>query len=367
MDDSTQKTRKRRYAIDFSEYKYKTRYDRLLHILFHANELPTDLYLHMNMSQDNYRKAISVMKKKGLIKRISENEMIGHVLTKKGKDLTRRVEYMRYRSCLEDSCQYDIIHRKRKRQFAYLYALFDRAGIPYENYAKPPLNQETVLYDDVYFYTALDVKRMLGIESTAFKGSRLFGFLIGKGRIIPVYRTNCMIKTFSSYEGLVPVFLQRFFGVWADTAILICGYDFFVHEIAQAIVDNRLDDPKAGIHTAKYQNFYIFSSGDSFLSHYEDLHADQEEDEKSIIEQFRIDTSEKDAYGRCRLKTGTGFIDHAPVLVCAGNVNVVKLKSFIRSAEARDTFSYIICKERDYAFLQRITEDKPIEVIAAIN
>ena len=366
MDNGTKKTKKRRYAIDLGEYKYMTRYDRLLHILFHANELPTDLYLHMNMSQDNYRKAISMMKKKGLIKRISENEMIGHVLTKKGKDLTRRVEYMRYRSCLEDSYQYDIIHRRRKRQFAYLYALFDRAGIPYENYAKPPLNQETVLYDDVYFYTALDVKRMLGIESTAFKGSRLFGFLIGKGRIVPVYRTNCLIRTFSSYEGLVPIFLQRFFGVWADTAILICGYDFFLYEITQAIIDNRLDDPKAGIHTAKYQNFYIFLSGDSFLSCIEDLYADHEEAEESIIERFRIDTSEKDAFGRCRLKMGTGFIDHAPVLVCAGNVNVVKLKRFVQDAELRNIRSYIICKKRDYELLQRITEDKPIEVIAPL-
>ncbi len=356
---------KPRYSIDLSRSKYNSRYDRLLNILFFSQELPSDLHLHTNLSYCNFRKTIYILRQRNLIKTNRKDGKVSYVLTLEGKQLTRQLNYIKYRSCLEDiKRQYDIKHRIRKFRFAYLYALLDRAGIPYETFAKPSISETVVFADNVYFYTAADLKRTLGLEATSFKGSRMMGLLVGKGKIIVVYKTGKMMASFSSVEKLIPIFLMRYFSTPVETAILICDNNQAVIDISGQIINNIANDPKLGVNTDPYKYFYVFTDGDSFLSHFEDLYADRSAKVRNLIHLYNIDTSEKDKSGRNRLKIGTGFIGDSPVWICPGNVNAVTLKLFIYNAELYSHPSFIVCQQRDQAVLDEITKDTSIEVIA---
>ena len=356
---------KPKYSIDQSETKYESRYDRILNILFYSKEIPSDLYLHMNMSYGNFRKTISILHKRQLIKRIIKDGAAGYVLTPQGKLLTIKLEYMKYRDHLtDDPHQYDPAHRSRKFQFAYLYALFDRIGIPYESFNKPPLDEVDVFGNQVYFYTAVDVKRILGMEATSFKGSRILGFLFGLGKIVSVYRTNQGMKTFTSVERLIPFFMNNYFSAPVDTAILICDDSRAVVDISGQIIRNIGSNPKGGIDTAGYKSFYVLPSDDSFLDCLRNVYVDHTEEEQSIIRQYGIDTSEEDSKGRYRYKSGTGFLKGCPVLVCTGNFNLEPLKRFLLRAMLYQQFSYILCEERDYEELKAIASDYPARVIA---
>ncbi|MBK6087661.1 hypothetical protein [Ruminococcus difficilis] len=352
------------YHIDFSREKYDSRYDRLLNILYYSKEIPSDLYQHMNMSSTNFRKAISILKQRGYIKRISRDGAIGYILTNSGKLLTSHPHYIKYKSCLEDdNRQYDIKHRTRKRQFAYLYALLDRMGIPYESDEKPDIS-ETIDQSNhqVYFYTALDFKRMLGVRSTVFKGSRVLGFFGGRGKIIPVYRTNHDMKTFSKQEGLLPYFLTQVYSIPVSGAILICNDEKSVIDITKQIIANYRNDDKKGINTAKYSEFYVFDSGDNFYSRFEDLYNDHSDLMHRLIEQGDIETTDRDDEGRYRLRIGTGFYHDAPVWFCPGNINAVTLRLFIHNAETNAKMNYIICQDRDLGILKETAERPSLRV-----
>ena len=357
MHNNIRNTSQPKYIIDLSQDKYASRYDRILNILFYAKEIPTDLYKHLNMSHDNFRKAISIMKKKGLVSRISRDGAIGYVLTSKCREMAYWGDYSKYRDCIgEDGRQYDIKHRNRKRQFAYLYALFDRVGISYETFAKPSITEVTYFEDQVYFYTALDLKRMLGFKSTVFKGSRLMGFLIGRSRIIAVYRTNYEMKVFGRHEAVVPEIVRQCFSAPVYNAIVICNDERAVINITKQVIDNRGNDYKKGVNTAEYKWFYVFPGDDSFLSHLEDLYTDYSETVDRLIEQNKIETSERDSEGRYRYISGTGFYQDKPVWLCPGNVNVYTLKYFIYDAERSRKTHYIFCKERDLNATTEIAE-----------
>ena len=353
-----------RYSIDASRFKYASRYDRLLNLLFYAKELPSNLYTQMNMSYVNFRKAVSILKQRGILKKIHRDGAIGYILTSEGKSLIHKPNYMMYRDCLEEEArQYDIVHRLRKRQFAYLYSLFDRIGIPYESFRKPIINNSMLCDDKVYFYTAQDFKRLLGASSTTFRGSRLLGFLIGSDQVIPVYRTNRMLKTFANFEALVPIFLSSYFSTPATTALLICDDEDAAADITTQIISNRQNDPNAGVNTAQYKEFYILPSDDNFLSRFEDLYTDYFHAEQQIIIDYGIDTSDYDSRGRRRFKIGTGYLGDSPVLVCLGNINTVTLNYFIRNAEINNQQNYIFCTPRDIHFIKRITNGKPVQLI----
>ena len=365
MDDCKNNTNDPGYSIDMSKNKYRSRYDRLLNILYYSKELPCDLYRMMDMSYCNYRKTVSILKQRKLIRKISTNNTVGYSLTHEARRLTKALYYIKYADSFEDQRgQYDIKHRNRKRQFAYLYALFDRAGIPYERFAKPPLTTETVKEDSVYFYTALDIKMMMGINATSFKGSRVLGFLIGKGRVITVYRTNRMMRNLGSQEALVPMLLLRFFGVTVDIAVLICDDAQAAIDITRKINDNIRNDPSCGVNTSKYRYFYVLPSDDSFLSHFEDLYADHSKTVQRIIDKYDIDTADTDSGGNYRIKVGTGFVGDSQILVCAGNVNSVALKYFVRQSDFLDSRSYIICDQRDIGIIEETVKGKHISVIA---
>lgn len=47
----------------------------------------------------------------------------------------------------------------------------------------------------------------------------------------------------------------------------------------------------------------------------------------------------------------------------AGNVDVIKLKRFIRNTVAAYKFGYIFCRQRDYSIVSEIVKDTPIGVI----
>ena len=96
---------------------------------------------------------------------------------------------------------------------------------------------------------------------------------------------------------------------------------------------------------------------------YRAMTASLSETEQRLIEQYRINTSDKDTNGRLRFLFGTGFMDDDPILICAGNVNAVKLKYFVLNAGHNSNMSYIVCKHRDLAVLQKVTEGYPIKVL----
>ena len=357
-----------RFSIDLSaqKKKYRSRQEQFLNILFYAHELPSDLYLHMNITYDNFRQYMSMLCRKGLIKKLKANGVTGYQLTLQGKKLTRtQPEFYKYQACVSDDVDRhtDLKHRARKRQFGYLYALFDRVGIIFEEHLKPKLTSAAVFEDQWYFYTALDVKHMLNVEATVFKGSRMYGLLVGFGQIIPVYIANFSIKTYTRQEALIPILMSRYFTVPVDTAILICYCDAAVVNISKQINENLSNDSKRGPNTANYQKFFLLSSDDRFLSQLDDLSSNLDYMERLIIERYGIDTSETDSNGRYRLKIGTGFIDEHPVWVCPGNINSVILKRFIRNAELNDIESYIICTRRDAKNLEEIIGDAPVDII----
>ena len=354
-----------KFKVDLSQGKYTSKHAGLLGILFHAHELPNRLYTQMNLSYDYFRKLISDLLRLGLIKRVSEDGMAGYRLTVKAKKLVyTEIQYLKYRPCVEEGSDrhYSAKRRRRKRHFAYLFALFDRVGITYAVFAKPPIQEVDVNADKVYFYTALEYKRMIDIESTPFKGSKLLGFLIGRGKIISVYRTGFLMPTFGKHEVLIPEYVKRYFSAPLNTAIMICDSGSSVTHILHQIIEGKSYE-KNSVNTAGYKNFYVLPSDDSFISHLDDLYFDHTETERELIDRYRINTSDKDADGRIRFLFGTGFIDDDPILLCPGNVNAAKLKYFVLNAGQKSRLSYIFCRYRDLTVLQELTKDKPIKVI----
>lgn len=354
-----------KFKVDMSEGKYRSRRDGLLNILYHSTELPNNLYRQMNLSYDYFRKLISDLLRLGLIKRVSQDGMAGYQLTLNGKRLTNtEINYLKYRPCVEEETDrhYSAKRRRRKQQYAYLYALFDRAGVPYEVFAKPPIQDADVNDKKIYFYTALEFKRMIEIEATPFKGSKLLGFLIGRGRIISVYRTDFWMPVFGKHEKWIPEYVQRYFSVPLSTAIMICWSDSAATHLFTQIIEGK-SYQKKNVNTAEYKNFFVFPSDDRFLRRLNDVYSDHRQREKNLIERYRIDTSDKDANHRTRFLFGTGFIDDDPVLICAGNVNAVKLKYFVLNAGKTSRLSYILCRYRDLSVLQKITEGYPVKVL----
>lgn len=356
---------KPRYEIDKSEGKYKTQADRLLNILFYSDELPSDLYNQMNMKYDNYRKVISQLKQRELIRKIDRDGLIGYVLTSGGRELVKQLDYVRYKDCIKEKkgTDYSVIRRSRRRQFAYLYALFDRAGIPYETFNKPFITDYVISGDKIYFYTALDFKRLLGIKSTTIKGSRVLGFFIGKGRIIPVYRTNMMLKSFGSYEGLIPEYLKRDFTMTTNEAVLICENEKAVIDITNQIIYDDGTNKTEGIHTAYYDNFYVVPSNDSFIVHFRDLFNDNSGIEQAIISKYEIQTTETSEHGIVNVLPWNGLYKNDPILIFAGNVDVVKAKDFILEAKHQKRLHYIICTERDKNYLEAIAKSPHIQIM----
>ena len=354
-----------KFKVDMSEAKYRSRRDGLLNILYQSAELPNNLYRQMNLSYDYFRKLISDLLRLGLVRRISQDNVVGYRLTLKGKRLTNtEINYLKYCPCVEEETDrhYSAKRRRRIQHYAFLYALLDRVGVPYEVFAKPPIQDVDVNGDKIYFYTALEFKRMIGIEATPFKGSKLLGFLIGRGKIISVYRTDFEMPVFGKHEARIPEYVQRYFSVPLTTAIMICWSDFSVTHLFARIIEGKSYDKKS-INTAGYKNFYILPSDDSFLSRLNDLFKVHTETEQRLIKRYRIDTSNKDTNGRIRFLFGTGFMGDDPVLICTGNVNAVKLKYFVLNAGKKSRLSYILCRHRDLAVLQKVTEDDPIKVL----
>lgn len=354
-----------KFKVDMSRGKYRSRRDGLLNILFHATELPNHLYRQMNLSYDHYRKIISDLLQRGLIKRVSQDGMAGYQLTLKGKRLTTsELCYVKYQDCVEEETDrhYSAKRRKRKRAFAYIYALLDRVGVPYELFVKPYIEDVDVNGKDIYFYTALEFKRMINIESAPFQGSKLLGLLIGRRRVISIFRTDFRMPVFGRHEELIPEYVRRYFSVPLTTAVMICNSDFSAANLFAEIIDGNSYDKKS-VNTAGYKNFYVLPSDDSFISHLNDLYIDHSETEQRLIERYRINTSDKDTNGRLRFLFGTGFMDDDPILICAGNVNAVKLKYFVLNAGHNSNMSYIVCKHRDLSVLQKVTEDYPIKVL----
>lgn len=351
-----------KYKIDMSrdEKKYNSRAECLLNILFCSGELPNDLYHQMNFSYDCFRQNISRLLRRGLIQRISADGAAGYQLTLKGKKLTLELNYMKYREYIEAETDrhYSIKRRRRKRQQACIFALLDRAGIPYETFSKPRF-EEAVYGDTVYYYEALDFKRLIGYESTTFQGSKVLGFFVGRKKIIPIYKTNLVVSSLGKHERLVPEALKRHFGLAVNTAILLCtdvkgcltqiidGYNYYNEEI----------------NTAGYQYFYVFPTGDRFLSHFQDIYEDHSAAEHILIKRYNVNTSNKDDKGRCRFIIGTGFINDSPVYICVGSLNAVTLRPFILNAEQNNHLSLVFCKQRDYPVLTEIAKDKPIKVL----
>ena len=351
-----------KYKIDISrdEKKYNSRTDCLLRILLCSSELPDDLYAHINISYDCFRQNISKLLRRGLIHRISADGVAGYQLTLKGKRLTYEPKYSKYRVYVEAETDrhYNIKRRRRKRQQAYIFALLDRAGITYETFSKPSF-ENAVDSDTVYYYEALDFKRLIDYESTAFQGSKVLGFFVGRKKIIPIYKTNAVVSSFGKHERLVPEALKRHFGLEVDTAILLCAD---VEGCLTQIIDGY-NYYKENINFAGYRCFSLFPTGDSFLSHFQDIYEDHSATEHTLISRYTINTSNRDDKGRYRIITGTGFINDTPVYICAGNVNAVTLRSFILNAQ-QNKQNFIFCQERDYSVLKEITKDKPIYVVS---
>jgi len=214
----------------------------------------------------------------------------------------------------------------------------------------------------IYFYTALEFKRMIEIEATPFKGSKLLGFLIGRGRIISVYRTDFWMPVFGKHEKWIPEYVQRYFSVPLSTAIMICWSDSAATHLFTQIIEGK-SYQKKNVNTAEYKNFFVFPSDDRFLRRLNDVYSDHRQREKNLIERYGINTSDRDAKGRIRFLFGTGFIDDDPVLICAGNVNAVKLKYFVLNAGKTSRLSYILCRYRDLSVLQKVTEGYPVKVL----
>ncbi|MBQ9247271.1 MAG: hypothetical protein IJ171_01635, partial [Ruminococcus sp.] len=139
--------------VDMSEAKYRSRRDGLLNILYQSAELPNNLYRQMNLSYDYFRKLISDLLRLGLVRRISQDNVVGYRLTLKGKRLTNtEINYLKYRPCVEEETDrhYSAKRRRRIQHYAFLYALLDRVGVPYEVFAKPPIQDVDVNGDKIY-------------------------------------------------------------------------------------------------------------------------------------------------------------------------------------------------------------------------
>ena len=363
MPKAVKGTNQQKYLVDKSTSKYQTRYDRLLNILFHSREIPTDLYEQMNMSFANYKQTIYKLKQKKLIRKIERDRTIGYILTTQGKELTNEEKYKQYKGCVEgDERKYDIKHRSRKRQFARLYALLDRMGIPYEVFAKPKLTRDTVLEDRLYFYTALDIKEMAEESSAKIIGSRAHGFLVGKGRVIAIYSVNRNLNSFSEIEGVLPELLRKHFPVTITTAIMICDDEAARIEISKKIMENGSNSPKVGLNTAKYKQFYVLTAGDEFEEELLDVYDKEKEKYKQeLIREYNIQTEPDKEH---RQIIGTGVIDGSQVYIATSNIDIVAIRKFTRFVRLNRLEAYVYCQTRDREYVRAITEGANIQTVA---
>lgn len=318
--------------------KYIYRREQLLHYLIYAGEIPTDLYNVMGISATNFRMYISRLRQEDIIKTNRTDNIIGYVLTTKGKRMVLEdIVYQKYDGKISSSTN-DIQKRRRMRNFAAAFAMFDLTGITYENYLKPDLVGliPEKVKNKLYFYSAAEFKKTQREDGVTIKGSKSYGLLIGNNQVTPIYKTRYELPEFFSVEfNYIQLIKNHFKTDTVYKAIMFCENLYACENI-----------------TRSYLNFENTNKGKDItdLGYYTDLclipiteHSQlhiwtfyHEEQIRNVIkEQYGVE--EKQSY-----IINDGFISGNPLLYLL-NLNIARLRPFLAYNKQCKGLGYIVC------------------------
>lgn len=315
--------------------KYKFRYEQILQYVFLAGEIPVDLYKYINITNNNYKKVLFKLRQKGYIKTIINDKLTGYVLTTTGKKLAaENIEYYKYAPYIEQR-EVRVEMRRRQHNFAYLYTMFDRLNIAYEPYKKVELSRDIVEYagNNVVFYTAQEFRATQGEQAITIRGSRFYGILVGKGEVIPIYKTRYELIEFRSTEISLINLLSKYFRKTINKAIFMCDNDYAIQSIMkQFIFEQQEIRGKDITEYGYYKNVYMLSAEKHLNLKLWTLYH-EETMKKAVSSQFKVE--EKDSY-----LINDGFINDMPLLFCL-NYNIARLRSFLLYAKQHKKECYI--------------------------
>ena len=344
--------------------KYKYRYEQILNLIAQSGEIPTDLYQYIGIKHDTFRQALSTLKRKGYITLKNDDKLKGYVLQTKGK------EYLRENSRLYSNGQpiqqrvSDVKKRRRNHMFGILYATFDRIGIEYQTEARNKRKNHSETSEEVLFFSAGSYKTEWQERGATFKGSRCYGFLVGKGHVYPVYATNNALPEFTKAEAALVNQLSKDYreGEKIKHAILFCRDTESVKRIIGQLYDFEHSGKGENLLRSEYfDDIYVVPMNNCF--------------EKSIKAIYHFDRLKSLVFDKLKIKPEydskmtDGYINETEGVIFLPTLSIAKLKPFISSNreknKERTHQEHIVCYDFNVsAVKEHIKNDNNIRIIS---
>lgn len=332
--------------------KYKYRYEQILNILAASGEVPTNLYKYIDISNDTYRRLLSDLRKKGLIRTVTLNHLTGYILTLEGK------QYLRGKKNLplnfEDirTKASDTVMRRRRHLLSAIYATFDKLNVLYETTRKPNRNTHKITDKGIVFYTSKEYKKELAETGDTFKGSRTHGLLVGGDFVYPIYVTNEKLPVFNKSEFNLVSQINTNYSQNENTnkAVLFCQDTTAAGDILREMFDFQATGQGVNIlQSSIYKDVHIIPLDENLYVSFWSVY-NSKKLQNALIKQMRIDT--KETYYQC-----DGKIDGESVIFLF-NLSVGKLKAFLSINERRNERAHIICYDYLAPIISSLITDK---------
>lgn len=340
--------------------KYLYRREQLLHYLIYAGEIPTDLYKVMGISSTNFRMYISRLRQEEIIRTNRTDNIVGYVLTTKGRRMVLEdIAYKKYGGKILPSTN-DVQKRRRMRNFAAAFAMFDITGITYEDYLKPNLSGMVLnkIGNELYFYSANEFKKTQRENGITIKGSKSYGLLVGNNQVIPIYKAKYELPEFFSIEfNYIQLLKKHFKTDSVYKAVILCENLYACENISRTFLNfENTNKGKDITEAGYYTDLCLIPITEHTQLHIWTLY--NEEQIRNLIKQ-QYGVEEKVSY-----IINDGFISEKPLLFLL-NLNIARLRPFLAYNKHSKGLGYIVC----YDFMSEIikhllSENNHIKIIA---
>lgn len=315
--------------------RFKTRLEQLIFYAAAAGELSSDLYKVIGISDVNYRMQLSKLRNKNVLKTIKSDALTGYVLTNAGKRNLKKDN--RYSNIIKVANN-NVVKRKRMQLFSKMYAVLDLQGFEYETYLKPVLSPpipQSITEKERYFYTAKEFKDAQDNNGITIKGSKSYGVLITKNKVIPVYMTAQALPEFYATEFQYIQTLKRYFyNSRIDSAVMFCSDVYSMLNISGALINfNEIGEGRNITDSGYYTHLFLIPYYEHTKLLLWSLY--NENKLKQLINQKEQIVSKKTLF------VNDGFKNNIPVLYML-NFDVVKLNMFFQYIKISNSKAIII-------------------------
>lgn len=323
--------------------KYHFRYEQLIQYLFLAGEVPTNLYEFMGISNSNYRKLFSKLRSSNIIRTVRSGGLCGYTLTANGKErLSKNKNYARYTGYTEATTS-DANKRRRMQNYAAAYSVFDYAGVVYEPYIIPDINEIITNSSTIYFHSSKDFKREEDKSGTNFKGGRSYGFLAGKNEIYPIYIAHKSLPEFSNreFKYINHLRIKYTHGGGIRQGLLFCKDILAVKQIAKEYMSFETEQRGRSLTESGYfDDIYLLPMTEHFVLQLWSL--------------YNADKIRNDVIGRYNIEPKTsyivndGFINETEPVLFLINFAAARLKLFLSANKGSNVKGHIVCYDYMY-------------------